>query len=103
MTYELIITERAAEQMAQLTEYLLLEIKSRTAAVHLIDGISDIYDRLLTLPFQFPLCEDPYLKQKGYRKAKIPDMSYVVIFQIRESTIAVLGIFHELESYGGKL
>ena len=48
---------------------------------------------------------DYVLRKKEYRKAKIPGMSYVVIYQVDKDirTVYVMGIFHELENYGIKL
>ena len=49
-------------------------------------------------PWQFPACTDYVLRKKEYRKAKVPGMSYVVIYQVDEDirTVYVMGIFHEL-------
>lgn len=35
-------------------------------------------------PRQLPACSDYVLRKKKYRKAKVPGMSYVVIYQVDE-------------------
>ncbi len=35
---------------------------------------------------------------KGYRIAIIPKTKYILVFDIREDTVFVLGIFHQLEN-----
>ena len=40
-----------------------------------------------------------YLSMKGYRIAIIPKTKYILVFDIREDTVFVLGIFHQLENY----
>ena len=44
-----------------------------------------------------------YLSHLGYREGTLSDMNYIVIFKIKEETVYVLGIFHELEYYKNKL
>ena len=47
--------------------------------------------------------EDLVLKSLHYHEAKLPDMNYIIIYKIVESTIYVLGIFHCLEDYNKKV
>lgn len=103
MDYELIITEKAQDLLDDLVRYLLFERCSRQAASHLLDSIQEVYRRMQSAPYSFPLCDDSILKRNGYRKALLPDMSYVIIFLIEDRSIYILGIFHELENYGVKL
>jgi plasmid stabilization system protein ParE len=103
MDYKLIITERAEELLDKLVYYLLYNIRNEQAAIHLLDSIDEIYDRMEDNPFQFPKCRDIYLSHLGYREAVLADMKYFVIFKVEEATIYVLGVFHELESFQDKL
>ncbi|KSV58939.1 type II toxin-antitoxin system RelE/ParE family toxin [Acetivibrio ethanolgignens] len=72
-------------------------------AEHLLDDIDSIYDRLETNPFQFSLSRDIYLANKGYHEAVVPQMDYVVIFDVRVEVVNVVGVFHQLENYQSKL
>jgi len=103
MGYRLIITDRAEELLAGLVDYLLYKIKSQQAALHLVDNIEKLYDRLEENPLQFPLSKDAYLLHKGYREAVLPDMNYILIFKIEDTNVYVLGVFHQLEQYKRKL
>lgn len=102
MRYNLIITDRAAELLDNLVQYLLLRLKNRPAAVHLLDSVEKIYDRLEDNPYQFHSCKDEYLASKGYKEAVMADMNYLIIFRIEDNKIYVLGVFHELEQYKNK-
>ena len=95
MDYKLVISEHADELLNNLVYYLLYRLKSEQAARHLLDGIDGIYDRLETNPFQFPLSRDAYLANKGYHEAVVPQMDYIVIFDVREDTVNVVGVFHQ--------
>lgn len=101
MDYKLVISEHADELLDNLVYYLLYRLKSEQAARHLLDGIDGIYDRLETNPFQFPLSRDAYLANKGYHEAVVP--LNIVIFDVREDTVNVVGVFHQLENYQSKL
>lgn len=103
MGYKLIITEKAEELLTKCIDYLVYRLKNREAALHLLDNIQEIYDRLEENPRQFPECMDEYLSYLGYREAVLPDMRYVVIYKIEDHSVYILGVFHELEQYRNKL
>lgn len=103
MGYKLLISEYADELLDNLIDYLIYHLKNKQAAKHLLDGIDSIYSRLQSNPFQFPLSRDCYLASKGYREAVVPQMDYVVIFDVKTEVVYVFGIFHQLENYQTKL
>lgn len=69
----------------------------------MLDGIDSIYDKLEDNPFQVPGSMDTYLAKEGYHQAVVPQMDYIVIFDVREDTVNAVGIFHQLENYQNKL
>ena len=103
MDYKLVISEYANELFNNLIYYLIYRIKNEQAAKHLLDGIDSIYDRLEINPFQSPVSRDRYLANRGYHEAVVPQMDYVVIFDVREAVINVVGVFHQLENYQSRL
>lgn len=103
MGYKVIITKRAEELIDKLVNYLLLKLKNKQATFHLLDGIEKIYDRLEDNPFQFPICQDIYLESKGYHEAIIPEMDCIIVFQILNDEVIIMGAFHQLEKYQIKL
>ncbi len=103
MAYKLIITKRADELLDHLVYHLLHRLKSEQAALHLLNGIENIYARLEENPLQFPLSKDTYLAGKDYHEAIVPQMDYIIIFEIKNDTVNVVGIFHQLENYQSKV
>lgn len=103
MAYKLNVTEYAEELLDNILYYLLFQLKSESTAKHLLDEIENIYVRLEENPFQFPICKDIYLAQKDYHEATVPQLSYIIIFDIRNDTVNVMGIFHQMENYQRKL
>lgn len=103
MVYKVHITEHASNLLDALASYLLLELQNEQAAVHLLNGIECIYERLSHNPFQFPISKDTYLAHKRYHETIVPQMNYIIIFNIQDDTVNVLGIFHQLENYHKKI
>ena len=103
MVYKLNVTEHADELLDKLVYHLIYRLKNDQAAKHLLDCIDVIYDRLEANPFQFAECRDAYLSKKGYREAVVPQMNYIIIFDVRGDVVNVVGIFHQLENYPNKL
>ena len=103
MAYKLNVTEHADELLDNIVYHLIFRLKNKQAAKHLLDYIDVIYDRLEVNPFQFTECRDTYLAKKGYREAVVPQMNYIIIFDVRDDGINVVGNFQQLENYQNKL
>lgn len=103
MGYKLNVTEHAEELLDHLVYHLIYRLKNKEAARHLLDSIESIYDRLVENPYQFPKSRDVYLAKKGYHEAVIPQMNYIIIFDVRTDIVNVVDIFHQLENYQSKL
>ena len=103
MAYKLNVTEYAGELLDNIMYHLIYRLRNKQAAKHLLDCIDVIYDRLEVNPFQFAECRDSYLARKGYREAVVPQMNYIIIFDVRDDVVNVVGIFHQLENYQNKL
>ena len=102
MAYKLNVTEHADELLDNVVHHLIYRLKNKQAAKHLLDGIDSIYDRLEVNPYQFSECRDACLAKKGYREAVVPQMNYIIIFDVETDTVNIIGIFHQLENYQGK-
>lgn len=103
MAYNLVISERADELIDERVYYLINKFENPQAAIHLLDGISSIYDRLEENPYQFPDTKDPYLLRRGYKEAIISEMEYKMVFRIDDRNVYVVGLFHNLEDYASKV
>ncbi len=103
MAYKLVVTEHADELLDKLVYHLIYRLKNEQAAKHLLDGIDHVYDRLESNPAQFPVSRDAFLAKRGYHEAAVPQMDYVIVFDIRPDIVNVVGVFHQLENYQRKI
>ncbi|MBR2948910.1 MAG: type II toxin-antitoxin system RelE/ParE family toxin [Lachnospiraceae bacterium] len=103
MAYRLEITEHADTLLDGLVGYLIFEKKNPDAASHLINGIDKLYKRLEENPYQFPISNNPFLAKREYREALVSDMNYLIVFEVVNHVVYILGIFHGLENYPKKL
>ena len=84
MGYNLEVTRKVSQHVDELVAYLLDPLKNGQDASHFLSGVDQVYARLEEDPWQLPACTDYVLRKKEYRKAKVPGMSYVVIYQVDE-------------------
>lgn len=103
MAYKLIVTEHADELLDKILRYLIYQLKNEQAAVHLLDEMKNIYDRLEENPLQFPFSRNTYLANKGYHEAVVRQMNYTIEFSVGADVVNIVGIFHQLENYHKKL
>lgn len=103
MVYKVVSTDEMDVLLDKCVMYLLKKFKSEQAASHLLDGVSEVYDNLENNPLIYRISEDPFMKELNYREAKVPEMDYLIIYKIVGNTVYLLGIFHSLENYAGKM
>ncbi len=103
MAYKLSVTEHADELLDNILHHLIYQLKNKQAAVHLLDEIQNIYDRLEENPLQFPFSRDTYLANKEYHEAVVEQMNYTIVFSVRANVVNIVVIFHHLENYQKKL
>ncbi len=99
MTYKLIITQQANIHIDNIINYLVNNLANKPAAQKFIKELSALYDRLSNNPYQFQKCENILLDKKNYYKAQLSTMKYNIIFKIQDTSVFILGIFHNLENY----
>ena len=103
MAYNIITTDEMDRLLENCVNYLLNKMQDDQAAKHLLDSVSEIYDRLENNPEIYRISDDLFMRKQGYHEAKIKGMEYLIVYKIVADTVYVLGIFHTLEDYVGKM
>ena len=103
MTYNIISTDEMDKLLDNCVQYLLGKFKSKQAAKHLLDGVSELYEQLESNPNIYRYSSDPFMKALEYHEAKVPGMDYMVVYKVIADNVYILGIFHTLENYADKI
>lgn len=103
MTYNVVVSEHANEQLDNILFYIVCKLGNRQAAKAVYNDVLKAYDDLEYMAGSIALCNDPYLAAKGYHKLILDHHNYILLFQILDNTVYVNGIFHMLENYSSKL
>ena len=97
MSYKLIVTNPAQNDLSEIANYIASDLVSPQAALNFIDEVSNCYDNISLNPKMYPFCDNERLKNKEYRKAIINN--YLMFYRIDENNKA---IFIMRFVYGGR-
>lgn len=103
MAYKIIVAKEAALQIENILDYVMYQLKNKTASRNIMLEINSAYTFLSAMPNMFPVANDRHLAANGYRKYILKDYSYVIIYRVVEDEVHVNGVFHMLENYADKL
>lgn len=84
--YKVIISDRARQMMV--THISFLAKVNKNAARNTKDNLISAIKLLKTMPHRFPFFEEEYIPRNKYHKMYVENW-YLVIFQIKDSTVYV--------------
>ncbi len=103
MDYDVFVTPDAKEDLEGFIYYLLVEKKSRQAAKNVLDDFEATKRSLATVASSIKLCDNPRLKDLGYRRINFLSHRYFMLFRIEGNQVIIDSIFHELQDYERKM
>lgn len=97
MSYKLIVSKDAYEDLAGIVGYIANELHNRKAAAGFLDEVEERYKRVADNPHIYALCHDARLERMGYRKIVIKN--YLVLYRVdeKQKTLYIVRIV-----YGGR-
>ena len=103
MEYRVLITSDAEADLDAFIKYLLVEKKSEQAASNVLDDFEITKQNLARVACILKLCNNPRLKELGYRRINFQSHRYFMLYRIVGDTVIVDNIFHELQDYENKM
>jgi len=97
--YRLKIVPKAEEDLNDIFYYIALELNNKSAAEKLINQFSNKVLRLQDFPFSCSVVEDPFLKDKGYRKLIIDNYIVFYIVNEAEQQVVVMRVLYSRKKY----
>ncbi len=103
MDYKVFITKDAEEDMDCFIQYLITEKKSLQAARNVLNDYDATIESLKHVAGSLKLCDNPRLRQLGYRRINFLNHRYFMMYRIEDNVVYVDNIFHELQDYEDKM
>ena len=103
MEYKVVITSDAEADLDGFLRYLLLEKKSDQAASNVLNDFEATKISLSKVAGSLKLCDNPRLRELGYRRMNFLSHRYFILFRLEGKTAIVDNIFHELQDYENKI
>ncbi len=103
MEYKVVIASDAEEDLDGFIRYLLFEKQSTQAASNLLDDFEATKQSLSRVAGSLKLCDNPKLKEFGYRRINFLSHRYFMMYRIEGDVAIVDNIFHELQDYEKKM
>ena len=93
MDYRVVMTEEAEEDLDRFIYYLLIEKENEQAARNLLDDFEKTKESLSKVAESLKLCDNPKLKELGYRRINFLSHRYFMLYRIEGNTVFVDNIF----------
>ncbi|MEZ3477060.1 MAG: type II toxin-antitoxin system RelE/ParE family toxin [Lachnospiraceae bacterium] len=103
MDYKVVVTRDAEEDLERFVKYLIIEKKSMQAAVNVLNDYDATIESLKYVAGSVKLCDNPRLRQSGYRRINFLSHRYFMLYRIVDDVVFVDNIFHELQDYENKI
>lgn len=103
MIYKISVTIDAENDLERFLRYLLFEKKNDQAASSLLDDFEATKEKLSVIAGSIKYCDNPRLKEAGYKKMHFLKHRYFMIYHLKEKVAVIDNIFHELQDYENKM
>ena len=103
MGYKVIGTQEAEEDLDRFIAYLINERNSKQAARNVLDDFEATKQCLTDVAGSLKLCDNPKLKELGYRRINFMSHRYFMLYRIEKNKVIVDAIFHGLQDFEDKM
>lgn len=103
MDYKVVVTRDAAEDLERFIQYLMAEKESVQAAENVLNDYDATIESLKYVAGSLKLCDNPELRQLGYRRINFLNHRYFMLYRIVDDVVFVDNIFHGLQDYENRM
>lgn len=97
MAVNVLVTAKAAKDIASIDTYLRRSLLSPAAADAFLDDLEHGVGMVRQFPEMRPLCSDANLASRGYRTFRVGN--YIVIYEFSNGAVRLLHVFHQSQNY----
>ncbi len=97
--YKLVITQLADADLAEIVDYISINLSNPSAALHFLDEVESQYEYLRSNPRIFSVCCDSRLAEKEYHKVVVGN--YLILFRIEDDTdtVYIMRVVYHRQDY----
>lgn len=99
MDYEVVLTDKARVQLDHMIGYILLELKNEQAALNVMEDAEETKLRLSRVAESLKLCDDPALRNLGYRTIHFKRHNYFMLYRMDGDKVYVDAVYHDMQDY----
>ena len=103
MIYKVVVSVNAERDLEVFFDYLVNEKKNKQAAINVINDFDATVRELSNIAGSLKLCDNPHLKELGYRRINFKSHRYFMLYRIKRKTVIIDRIFHGLQDYENKI
>lgn len=96
---EVILTDAAVIHAQKILDYIFFELGNVQAARSVEQDMKETTKRLSRVAGSLKLCDDPRLRDLGYRTIHLKRHKYFMLYKIVGKRVYVVGIYHDLQDY----
>jgi len=99
MEFKVVLTSRAQLDFKNITHYLRYELKNEQATINVTNDMEHTIERLSYMASGLKLCDNPRLRDLGYRTIHFKRHNYFMLYRIQDDIVFVDAIYHDLQNY----
>ena len=103
MDYRIVVTKDAIEDLDRFIKYLIFEKETMQSAQNVLNDYDATIESLKYVAGSLKLCDNPRLRQLGYRRINFLNHKYFMLYRIVDNIVFIDNIFHELQDYESKM
>ena len=99
VSYNVEISPTASRQLNNYIDYLQYTLLNEQAADSVLLDAYETIEQLETSAGSLKYCDHPELKALGYKKIKFKHHDYIMIYDVKNTTVQIKAIYHLLQDY----
>lgn len=103
MDYRIVVTKDAIEDLDRFIKYLIFEKETMQSAQNVLNDYDATIESLKYVAGSLKLCDNPRLRQLGYRRINFLNHKYFMLYRIVDNIVFIDNIFRELQDYESKM
>ena len=99
VSYNVVTSPKALSQLEEYIDYIRHTLFNKQAAASVWSDALETVGKPENVAGSLSYCDDPDLKELGYRKISFIHHRYVMIYRVENNTAYVEAIYHQLQDY----